>query len=221
MTGSGEHTYELGQTVFGGDSRYLRDRASGEVYLVDARVLRPLMSAQTSLMDRALFPGSLADLDAVTVAGAPGEVRLVQHNRADRQAAYWSIGEDGERSEPAQAWLRKLMRARAQEYLAGEPKDLGIELGAPVLTLTLEGEDGAHQVQIYKGPPPPDEAQAPAATPKAAEREAWYARSTYTRGWVRLYSTQASDVAHDLDTLFPAASGGDGDAAAAPPASDE
>ena len=52
VTGSGEHTYELGQTVFGGDSRYLRDRASGEVYLVDARVLRPLMSAQTSLMDR-------------------------------------------------------------------------------------------------------------------------------------------------------------------------
>ncbi len=213
VTASGEHTYELGQTVFGGDSRYLRDTSDGQIYLVDARVLRPLMSAQTSLVDRALFPGSLADIDEVEVEGAPGTVRLVQHNRADRQAAYWSIGPDGERSEPAQAWLRKLMRARVQSFLAGEPDTVGVELSAPVLTLTIRGEDGTHQVRIYKGPPPPDEQNAPAATPGASEPEAWYARSTYSRGWVRLYKTQAADVAHDLDSLFPAGGGeatGDG-----------
>ncbi|RMG93334.1 MAG: DUF4340 domain-containing protein [Deltaproteobacteria bacterium] len=205
VAGGNEHTFELGDTVYGGDNRYLRDTSTGEVYLVDARVLRPLMSPKTSLLDRKLFRGTLADWDRVVVDGPDGKTTLVQHHRSDRDAAYFSIGEEGERSDAAEAWLKKFLRLRVRTYLDEAP-----ELGgrSPSLSVVLEGEDGPERVEIYR-------LEGEGEDPKAGgAKEIYVARSDHTRTWVELYAPQARDVLEDLPALVGQASGGGGDAAA-------
>lgn len=200
-TADGAHEYELGDTVYGGDSRYLRDVESGQIYLVDARVLRPLMSPKTSLIDRRVFDGTLADWDRVTVATPEGTVTLVQHHRADRDAAFFSIGEADERSETAEAWLKKFLRLRARAYLS-DPPDVG--RAAPLLEVRLEGEGEPQTVAVYRIDGGAD------GGGESDAKERYVAKSTHTRGFVELYAPQARDALEDTGALVEPAGGAEG-----------
>ncbi len=186
--GGKQRGFELGDTVFGGDSRYVRDTENGRVYLLDARVLRPLASAHHSMIDRELFRLRAPDIVSVEVEADGQSITLEHRNRADANAAYWGAAQSDTEHATGGAWINKALRLRARDFLPEEDTPAGAKM-ILVFTVRGEGEDGLVRVELRRG------------TGESGD-EAWYARSDHTRGWVQVYKSQASQLAADVGTLF-------------------
>ncbi|MEC8425358.1 MAG: DUF4340 domain-containing protein, partial [Myxococcota bacterium] len=80
---------ELGGEVYGTRDRYVRETGSGEIFLVDDEVLRPLKYARTRLPDRELWDVDRKDNARVSIADAAGvSADFVQRNADDETKAY-------------------------------------------------------------------------------------------------------------------------------------
>jgi len=188
-TGKEPKVLELGSDTFGGSSAYVRDRESGKVYLVEGKALKPLKSGDRRLIDRRLRKEKPAEIVRVSVKGEAGSVELEQHNRDDKERAYWAIKGTEGANDTAKTWLSKVFRLRSRGYVQADEQPTGPET---VFTIDLVGEDGkTTHIEILRGQDQEGET-------------AWYARSDYTRGLVTLHATAAAEVAQDLDSVLDA-----------------
>ena len=95
--------YEIGGNVYGGANVYVREAATGKVYVVDAKVIRPLQAAsrRSRSRDRRLRDEALKDM---TVNGGEASASFEQHNRMiPRRCTVDGRRHDEERS--GAAWI--------------------------------------------------------------------------------------------------------------------
>ena len=185
--------FELGGNVFGGANVYVRDPDDGEIYLVDAKLLRPLQSGARTLPDRDLTGVDERKAERVTLRVGDRQASFEQHNPDDVEAKYWSVAGQEEESPEATAWVDKVLRLRSSRYVPASevPTDL-----AHAFDYKVEGEDGkAVTVEVLRNFD--DEGQ-----------EQFFARSEHTRGLVRLPRATAAEASADLESALQAGAGG-------------
>lgn len=188
-TGKEAKVYELGSNVFGGAAVYLRDPADGALYLVEARLLRPLLGGARSLGDRDLSGIDERKVERVVLHVDDREASFTQHNPDDADANYWSVtGDDTDNAEVA-AWVRKALRLRSTRYV--QPEQSMVDLAA-AFAFDVYGEDSdAVRIEVLRNFD--EEGQ-----------EQFFARSSYTRGLVRLPRSAVSEVSADLEAALRA-----------------
>lgn len=176
-------TYELGGSVFGGSNVYVRDPGSGKVYVVDAKLVRPLQTGKRTLPDRNLIGLQTKDIKTLSVRTGGGTASFEQHNPADPQAVYWSTAGESEASSTGAAWIDKVLRLRASRYVQAGQEPRGLE---EAYTYAVQGADGkTTTVDVFRAQGDDGE-------------EHWYARSGHTRGMVELHRSLAAETAADL-----------------------
>lgn len=189
--------FELGGNVFGGANVYVRDPDDGSVYLVDAKLIRPLQSGARTLPDRDLTGVDERKVERVTLRVSDRQAAFEQHNPDDAEAKYWSVAGQEEESPEASAWLDKVLRLRSSRYVPADalPTDL-----AHAFDFRVEAEDGkAVTVEVLRSTSDEggdDEAQ-----------EQFFARSEHTRGLVRLPRAAAAEASADLESALGAGGG--------------
>ena len=182
----------LGGETFGTRHRYAAHE--GQVFVLGNTLVRPLSQAKTRLVERKLVGWEESELESIQLQLPDGPVVLEQANRDDREESYWaaagSVGEDEEASD----WVDRLLRLRARTYLEEEPGEL-----VPILTARLQSGSEAVLVELFDGPPAPQTAadNNPSANPLSAT----YARTSFTRGLVRLQGNSGQEVADDAAGL--------------------
>jgi hypothetical protein len=184
--------FELGGNVFGGANVYVRDPDDGAIYLVDAKLLRPLQSGARTLPDRDLTGVDERKVARVTLRVGDREASFEQHNPDDVEARYWSLAGKDEESPEATAWVGKALRLRSSQYVPASeaPTDL-----AHAFDFRVEGEGGkAVTVEVLRNFD--DEGQ-----------EQYFARSEHTRGLVRLPRAAAAEASADLESALQAGGG--------------
>lgn len=184
--------FELGGNVFGGANVYVRDPDDGAIYLVDAKLLRPLQSGARTLPDRDLTGMDERKVERVTLRVGDRQASFEQHNPDDIEAVYWSVAGKDEESPEAKSWVEKALRLRSSRYVPASevPTDL-----ASAFEYRVEGEDGkAVTVEVLRNFD--DEGQ-----------EQFFARSESTRGLVRLPRAAAAEASADLDSAIQAGGG--------------
>ncbi|MBN2800980.1 MAG: DUF4340 domain-containing protein [Deltaproteobacteria bacterium] len=173
----------VGGTTFGDAGRYVA--LDGKVFLVADSALRPLARGHQMLVERRLHPLKEEEAVRLTLSRGGQALRLVHQHRDDPKRATWALAEDPDRADEAAAtWVSKLFRLRVQSYL-GQEDPIGTR--QPALELKIEGEERPWAVAIYPSP----------------DGESWYARSTWSRGTVRLTQSLAAEVMGDLDGVMP------------------
>ncbi len=184
--------FELGSNVFGGANVYVRDPDDGAIYLVDAKLLRPLQSGARTLPDRDLTGIDERKAERVTLRVGDRQGSFQQHNPDDVEANYWSVAGQDEESPEATAWVDKALRLRSSRYVLAA--EVAADL-APAFAFRVEGEDGkAVTVEVLRNFD--DEGQ-----------EQFFARSEHTRGLVRLPRAAAAETSADLESALQAAGG--------------
>ena len=182
---------ELGGEAYGTRDRYVRDVESGEVYMVDADVLRPLAHAKSRLPDRELIGLEEEAVTQVTLSGTAGDVTMVQQNRDDRKRAFWANATDTTRSvEMYENWLDKLFRLRALSYVQPDEKPDPSVL-EKVFSASFHPERGepiALDVMQY--------------TPEGETQPKFVAKSTHTHEWVNLHKTLAAEAVDDVGAVI-------------------
>lgn len=183
--------YEIGGNVYGGANVYVREVATGKVYVVDAKVIRPLQSGKQSLPERELVGVETKLIASMSVAMAGGDAtaEFEQHNPDDAEAVYWSTSGGSGKNDAAAAWIDKALRMRASGYVQS-----GDDTGAleNVLSFTVRTTDRKTiTVQVKRGY-------------DDAGEDLWYAQSEHTRGLVKLQRALAAEVAADLPNVLDA-----------------
>jgi Domain of unknown function (DUF4340) len=180
-------TFEIGGNVYGGANVYVRDPASGKVYVVDAKVIRPLQSGKQSLPDRELVGFETKQIAALAVQGGEASAQFEQHNPDDPEAVFWSTAGDAAKNETAAAWIDKALRMRSSGYVqAGEEPSQLEGMFAFAVTTT---DRKLVRVEVLRGYDEDGE-------------ELWFAKSEHTRGLVKLQKALAGEVSADLANVL-------------------
>jgi hypothetical protein len=184
--------YELGGNVFGGANVYVRDPDDGAIYLVEAKLIRPLEGGARTLPDRDLTGIDERKVERVTLRVGDRQASFVQHNPDDLDAVYWSVAGKDDESPEAKAWVEKALRLRSSRYVPGSevPTDL-----AHAFDVRVVSQDGKTvTVEVLRSFD--DEGQ-----------EQYFARSEHTRGLVRLPRAAAAEASADLESALQAGGG--------------
>ena len=185
--GKDPRIFDLGGETYGSRDRYIRDRQSGVVYLIDKELLGTLKRGVTALPDRELLGIETEDLTQVRVATAIESIEFEHINRDDPEAAGWRPLDEEEADESAGTWLGKFFKLRAQSYV--QPDEVPVAT-QQVFAVTTTGEDGTTRtLEVLEGS-------------DAEGKEVWYGRSDYTRELVKLHKTPTSQVAEDLSSIL-------------------
>lgn len=179
---------ELGGEVYGTRDRYVRETGTGEIFLVDDEVLRPLKYARTRLPDRQLWDVERKDIAQVSLADAAGvSADFVQKNADDETQAYWlpvGAAEDADKDAQLDTWMDKALKMRGTRYADPEALPEGL---ATAFTLSIETEAGASLMLTVEK--------------DGAEGDYW-ASTPYTRGRVKLLRTATESLAGDVSTII-------------------
>lgn len=116
-----EHKLLLGGTTPGGGDRYVKDPASGEVYVVKGEPLRSLESAESSLMERELHEWKDVDVTALTIL-AGGKTRALVRGGEGAKKFWADAAKPDENDETLGNWMSKLDRLRPLEFAAAPPE---------------------------------------------------------------------------------------------------
>ena len=116
-----EHKLILGGTTPGGGDRYVKDPASGEVYVLKGEPLRSLESAESSLMERELHEWKEGDVTALDIV-AGGKSRALVRGGADAKKFWADAAKPDENDETLGNWMSKLDRLRPTEFVAAAPE---------------------------------------------------------------------------------------------------
>lgn len=175
---------ELGGEVYGSKDRYVRDKETGNVYLVDDELLRPLKFARTRLPDRTLFSFPKDKVTSAEVSSGVGNVKIAQKNAEDKDKATWVRASAPDAvDEQLKTWMEKAIQLKSTAYVApeDEPKDLESRF-----RLTLTGADGkVETLEVLQ----------------SAAGSDWYGRSEHTRGLVKLLKGPTSSLSEDVESL--------------------
>lgn len=179
---------ELGGEVYGTRDRYARETATGDIFLVDDEVLRPLKYARTRLPDRQLWDVERKDIVRVSLADPAGvSADFVQKNASDESQAYWlpsDAADDADKNAQLDTWMDKALKMRGTRY--ADPDELPEGL-ATAFTLSIETEAGAALMLTVEK--------------DGAEGDYW-ASTPYTRGRVKLLRTATESLAGDVSTII-------------------
>jgi hypothetical protein len=182
---------EVGGEAYGTRDFYVHDIESGEYYLVDADVFRPLKYAKSRLPDRRLTDLEREDITGVVLQADAGRVEMIQQNAQDKDAAYWANRADPETAVELYAnWLDKALRLKGLNYVQPDDAPEGLQ---PAFELSLLPQDGEpHSLQVFERP-----------DTETGESD-WYARSEFTRGLMELHRVLASEAAQDVRDVIDA-----------------
>jgi len=116
-----EHKLLLGGATPGGGDRYVKDPASGEVYVLKGEGLRSLESAESSLMERELHEWKEGDVTALKIL-AGGKTRSLVRGGADQKKFWADAAKPDENDETLGNWMSKLERLRPLEFTVAPPE---------------------------------------------------------------------------------------------------
>jgi hypothetical protein len=145
--GTAERKLVIGGATPGGSDRYVRDPASGEVYVVKGQVFRDVDTADSALMERDLHEWKdveiagakiiAGDRSRTVVRGGP-ESKRFWADEAAKETADETIGN----------WMSKVDRLRPTEYLQAPP-----EPRETVVRIEYAGAGGAlGYLEVIRGP---------------------------------------------------------------------
>ena len=194
--------------VIGAETWGAKDRYVGldkRVFLVDDQTLKPLQYAKTRLVERNLQPLAEADVEKIEVTANGVSASWTHANKDDRAKAYWANTKAPDHEDTsAAAWVDRVVRLKAQSW--PDPAEAAPTL-TPAMSFTASGKGETWTVELST------------ATAADGTTEHW-AKSSFTRGAVKLPKSGAQEILTDLADAM-ASTGGTAPAAPAAPATPE
>jgi hypothetical protein len=178
--------YEVGERVYGGRNRYVRDPDDGTVYIVATNVVQQLETGATTLPDRSLVGVDTTDIETITVRGGEAEVAYVQNNPDDRAARFWARQGSSEPNAAAAGWFDKVLNLRIATYIDDANRPAGLE---EAYSMVVTAGRTSTEVVVYRAFD--DEGQ-----------EVWYASSPHNRALVQLNASRGTEVYADLASVL-------------------
>ncbi len=190
VCGADKHTFEVGSSTYGTGARYVKNKATNEIFLLPGNVIRDLNSAKYTFMQKRLHGFELKEVDEARVETQAKARMLVHRDRHDRTAAVWvDAAQPDRRNELYGNWFSQVAKLSAKKYLmAGEQpgSDLEKQIGDVEPLLKIEYSQRGQELGWLE------------MVRVNAEEEYYYARTEKTESWVAVTRSVAKLVAQDV-----------------------
>lgn len=189
--GAEKHSFQVGSRTYGTGARYVKNKATNEVFLFPGDVIRDLQSAKYKFMQRQLHGFKIKEVDKARVEAQTKTRTLVQRDRQDPKAAVWvDAAQPDRRNELYGNWFSQVAKLSAKEYLTADEQpgsDLEKTVGdvEPLLKITYSqrGQPLGWMEMVRVN---------------AEGEEYYYARTETTKTWVVVLRSVAKLVAQDI-----------------------
>lgn len=146
----GERGFDVGGRCYGSNNYYLRERDTGRILLVEARMIGDIKGGSTRLMESQLQTFKKDEVERAVVATAADSREFLHQNRDDTKLAFWADASEPNRTaDAADAWLDRIFRMRALEYFGAPPQ--GLVPAARVVFFDRDGELGFAEIGTAVG----------------------------------------------------------------------
>jgi hypothetical protein len=177
--------FEVGAGSYGGQTTYLRERPDGEVFLIDANLIRLLDIAPPRHMDRKLLGVDKNDISAVTVEEGDKSRRMVKVGMGPK--AKWAPATSQDTPNDMMTnWVSAFFRMSTKQYLL----ENDMPKMTPIARIGIEVE--GKQVDTL----------ALAQTNDKEGKKQYFAKSTHTGSWVEVSRFAAESVVSDLPSIL-------------------
>lgn len=208
-----ERSLDLGGETYGTKDRYVKDSASGHIYVVDDEVFKSLKFASTRLPERSLTDLKPEEITGVSLGQGASTVAWIHKNKDDKAAAYWSREGGGApvipEATPAPAADGTPADPAAPADAAPVVSDKDVTFAnwvdaALKLKSTAYVQDGAEPATLV---PAFDLTLRADGKPEQTihvlrDGDDWYARGEFVRGLVKLSKGPAEDSFSDVDDII-------------------
>jgi hypothetical protein len=182
---SGEQSLVVGGTTPGGQERYAKHSASGQLYAVPSDLVQAMLGAETRLIERDLHAFPDADITRlrITKAGKSRELVAV----AEKKGAFADAATPTKSDDTAGNWLTKVGRLRVMEYVEKPASPLTPE--SAIVRIEYFGKKASLGfLEVYKVP--------------AEKGSDYLIRTEQTRWHVKVLSTVGEQVEQDLASVL-------------------
>jgi hypothetical protein len=174
----------VGGTTPGGADRYVREEASGEVFVLKGETLRSLDSADSRLIERDLHPWKDNELTGAKVVAGDKSRELTRSEAEDGKRVWADPAAPSQADETLSNWLSKVDRLRPNEYVEKLPD------GASTV-VRVEYRGGAKSLGYL------EISKAPGAEGKSD----YFVQSEHIRRPAKVPATLAEQVEQDLGSV--------------------
>jgi len=145
--GGVERALVIGSPTPGGGDRYVKDAASGEVYVLRGEPIRTLESADSLMLERELHEWKDGDLSGAKIL-ADGKSREIVRGGGESKRFWADASSPETNDETLGNWMSKLDRLRPTEFVADPPRE-------PKTVVRVEYRGGSKPlgyVEVVKAP---------------------------------------------------------------------
>lgn len=179
-------TYLIGSQTYGGATTYVLQQPDGPVCLISSTLIRSLDVRATRYLERRLVGVDKKDVERVAVSTLTANREFMQQRREKKRSVWVPADSPDTTNDLFTNWVDRMFRLGATEYLAEDP----VPPPRPEFKLIyLRGSKKLDQLEL--------------ASAEAGEgKRDFFARSTFTGGWVKLRRQDAEAVVSDLATVL-------------------
>lgn len=181
-----ERKIVVGGTTPGGGDRYVRDPASGELYVIDGDAVRDLDTAESRLVERDLHEWKEAEVTSADVK-AGDKTRQVVRGGPEGKRFWADPSAADQKDETIANWMSKVDRLRPTEYVMTTPADKQD-------ILRIDYSAGSRKLGFV------EIARIPAA--EAAGKPDYLVRTERTRLFAKVPATTAEQIEQDLGSIL-------------------
>ncbi len=179
--GGAERKLQIGGTTAGGGDRYVREGASGEVYVIKGEPIRNLESADSLLLERELHEWKDTEVARARVEAA-GKARDLVRSGPENKRFWADAASPDSNDETLGNWMSKLDRLRPTEFTLDGPAEKSV-----VLKVEYAGKKPLGFIEVVKT--------------TGGEKPTYYLRTERTRLFGKLTGPVAEQVETDLGTI--------------------
>jgi hypothetical protein len=183
---------QVGGKAYGSSDTYVRNETSGTVYLLSSKVLGPLRSAESRLMERNILGFPAVDAKEATLAAATGASRTLSHQGThDEDNAYWADPTSADQLDTnLDGFMKKIFQLRATTYPKDDERPAAESVESVLRVAFAGGKDRYLELGRIL-----DEKRSREDEPAYD----WHARTHLTRdGWVRVSRTAGRELGDAL-----------------------
>lgn len=191
-----EHVLVIGGTTPGGNERYAKYQANGEVFAISGDIAQSLMFGDSRLPERELHGFKNDEVVKVKVQKAAKTRELLRLK--EKNEGWADPTNPSKQDETAGNWMSKLGKLRGSEFVekpqtAFKPED------ALVRVEYFDGSKSLGFVELYKQPAEVKPDVAPAAN---APKNDYLVRTEWGRWYVKVPASTAEQVENDLASVL-------------------
>jgi len=188
---------QVGSKAYGSSDTYVRNETSGTVYLLSSKVLGPLRSAESRLMERNILGFPAVDAaEATLAAAAGGGSRTLSHQGThDEDNAYWADPDSADQLDAnLDGFMKKIFQLRATTYPKDDERPAAESIESVLRVAFAGGSDRYLELGRIL-----DEKRSREAEPAYD----WHARTQLTRDlWVKVSRTAGRELGDALGDVI-------------------